>query len=208
MSVGWSMASGSHQCEASSAYPVNTNSDFVPACPCRLCGGRAQHRDNGGPCPEATQLSFSLFLSCMLPLCWRLGQVPVNECVWVQALNMAAGFPVALCLTRTQTPPIFIAKLPWGSLFLELEPWAGTPPSLMGTSAAEISLKILNYHTWVWGQPVSHLCLSYWPLLYIPSCKSFIQLVFRWFSRMIAIHLCSISYRSLLELLLYHVTIS
>lgn len=185
--------------------PSSQRFRFFTCLPCSLCGGRTQHRVNGGPFPEATQLNFSMSLACF-PFV-----EDGCECLWmsvcVQALR-AAGFPVARCLSRTQTLLIFIAKLTWGSLFLELEPWAGTPPSLMGTSEAEISLKILNHHTWVWGQPVSHLCLSYWPLLYILYCKSFIQPVFRWFCRLIAVHLYSISYRSLLELLSYHVTTS
>lgn len=44
--------------------------------------------------------------------------------------------------------------LDWGA-------WHGaeTPCSSGGTSAAEISLQILNCRMWVWDQPLLHLCI-------------------------------------------------
>lgn len=47
----------------SGVYLVNAESDMDPACSCRLGRGRAWHKDNGGPSPEATQFSFSLLVS-------------------------------------------------------------------------------------------------------------------------------------------------
>lgn len=44
-------------------------------------------------------------------------------------------------------------------LFLILVLWFGEPWAsllLRESSAAEISLLLLNYNTWVWGQPILH----------------------------------------------------
>lgn len=57
-------------------------------------------------------------------------------------------------LWRTSLPTT--GTLGWGVLC-----GAGTPSSSGDTSAAEISLPILNLHTWMWGQPILHLYPSY-----------------------------------------------
>ena len=65
-----------------------------------------------------------------------------------------------------------------------------TTSSSGGTSATEISLQILNPHTWVQG---SHFCISTSPaslnglLLCILSDKTSAQLAFRWLFRLIVL---------------------
>ena len=91
--------------------------------------------------------------------------VPVSPCV--SPLKGMPGIPEALCLSQTWSLLVFITRsygtslsdtgtLGWGA-------WcrAGPPRSSGENSAAEISLQIFNCHTWVWDQPVLHLCSSY-----------------------------------------------
>lgn len=68
--------------------------------------------------------------------------------------------------------------------------WGLAPSFFRGASAAELSLLVLNRHTWVWGQPFSCLCLSYHSLrgfFFTSLVMGSVQPVSRWFSRLVVL---------------------
>lgn len=80
-------------------------------------------------------------------------------------------------------PSDFHSQFLWGALLPHTGTlvWAGDPCSSGGTSTAEISLPMLNFCLWVWGQLVSPLCPSDWSqygIFFIFLVKA----LFSWFS--------------------------
>ena len=99
------------------------------------------------------------------------------------------------CLSQTHSPLFFIARCYGKSSSLYLcfkmgSPQWGLDPSLFkGISSADVSLSILNHHTIGVGPTHSasspFLPLSTWFLLYILTHKNSVQIVFRYFSKMV-----------------------
>lgn len=124
----------------------------------------------------------------LLSCCPSAGAQSVFKSESVRGIFKMSGFPAAIRLTWTvRILAGFYSKILWGYLFLALEPCAGEPwcgaraPRSSGaTSVAEISVLMLNLHTWVQNQPISR------PHgLFIALVMSYVQLVFRCFSRVI-----------------------
>lgn len=131
---------------------------MVPAC--WLCEKMAHHKDNDGcpssSCPDSSQFFFSGVPQVAVPLL----EPRVSAC---DQVNWCIG-PLKGCLDFQHPlispkwikfPPTFTARSCGGSIS---QNW--TLHCSGGISAIEISLLILNHHTWVWGQPVC-ICPSY-----------------------------------------------
>lgn len=134
------------------------------------CDRRAQYRNNGdclsSPHLEAVQLSFSLYVSgasdtlslCHCPFTGAQSEY-LQARVFVWALKRTPVFLVAFHLTwMDRALLVFTARYFVGS---SSQHKAETPHSSGGNSEAEISLSILNHHTWVWVQPILHIHPSY-----------------------------------------------
>ena len=57
-------------------------------------------------------------------------------------------------------PAGFYSPKFWRLFFLALNPWAGGPSMRLGPLTPDISFLIFIHNTWVWYQPVQHLCPS------------------------------------------------
>lgn len=96
-----------------------------------------------------------------------------SECLKVseyvcRLLKRTPVFPAAFNLTRmVGIPDDFCSHMLWGLLFLafllqDWEPGVGPRPLTLQARLPQLRfLLILNHHTWVWQQPISHLCPSY-----------------------------------------------
>ena len=173
-----------HQGGANSDSQVDGDSDVGPDY--KLCCGRAKKREDGlcphfclgescappPPLPPALTLMpdfrelnsvpprTSVVPYKLLSQCWSSNRASPSKCV--------CGPIKRNCLEFAATPSGFHCQKLWGLLFPAREPCTGgtgvglgplTPQG--GTSAAEISLPILNHHMWIWDQPVPYLCPSY-----------------------------------------------
>lgn len=139
----------------------------------QLHGRKAQQRDNGG-CPssphtEDIQLSLSLYIlgiswAAIPPLEPRGECLGARESVWGPLKRMPgisshlSSFlkDGILFLWLFSQSGVVGASLP-STGALDYGAWRGAESlcSSGGAYAAEISLLILNCHTWLWGQPIS-----------------------------------------------------
>lgn len=122
-----------------------------------------------------------------------------DECLWesesVQgAFKRISGFPAAFFLSwMGRTLADFHSQILPELLFLAVELWARGPMLSWDPSLLWGDLCSQDY-MWVKAQVVLSLCTSYQPLLvwsglfFIPLVKNSVQLVFRWFSKLIFSH--------------------
>lgn len=135
-----------------------------------LCESRVQHRDNSCPYLEATQPSFSLYISgaswsVVPPLELRVsawGQVSLQG-----PFKRIPGSPATFCSMWRDKIANFCSQMLWSVLFLALMLWAMEPGGVL-----DLSLFRRDLFSWDFphnsqplhvggGQLISHLYLPY-----------------------------------------------